>query len=189
VTSAIDPTVPNGAAANSADLRANLQAAHDEIEALQADVATLQTDVGTLQQANGVTDGSDPQAGQIGEVVFANVLTEVNAPNNVPVDLTTITLSAGDWDVEGAVYFQANSSAGTDDLRGWVNTVSVTQPTGESGGLAIMSTSSGGLVNMIAIPPLRLNVTVSTVVYLSCNADFGSGSMQVKGFVRARRMR
>jgi hypothetical protein len=51
MTSAIDPTVPNGAAANSADLRANLQAAHDEIEALQtgkADVSYVDASIADL---------------------------------------------------------------------------------------------------------------------------------------------
>jgi hypothetical protein len=140
---------------------------------------------------SGVQDGSSAAPGQIGEFVLANLTaaTMIAIGNAVARDLTTITLTAGDWDVAGAVYFQATSSAGTDDLRGWINTMPAAQPAGDTGGLAISSTSSGGLVNFVAIPPLRMNLTQSTTVYLSASADYGSGTMQVKGYIRARRMR
>jgi len=150
-------------------------------------IAALQTQIGW-----GVTDGSDAQPGQIGEYIFANRTTAqlLGISSGVSTDLATITLSAGDWDVLGAVYFQGSSSSGADDLRAWVHTVSATQPSGDTGGLAIISTSSGGLVNMLPVPPIRaLGSATSTLVYLGCNATFGSGTMQAKGWVRARRMR
>jgi hypothetical protein len=140
---------------------------------------------------SGVQDGSNAAPGEIGEFVLSNLTmtTMISIGNAVAIDLTTINLTAGDWDVAGAVYFQATSSAGTDDLRGWFNTMPATQPAGDIGGLAISSTSSGGLINFVAIPPLRMNLTQSTTVYLGASADYGSGSMQVKGYIRARRMR
>jgi hypothetical protein len=137
----------------------------------------------------GVTDGSDALPGQIGEYVMANRTTNLSVPNNGTVDIASITLTAGDWDVQGAVYFLASSSAGSDELRAWVNTVSVTQPTGDFGGLAIMSTTSAGLVNMLAIPPIRASGTGTITVFLSCWTQYGTGSMNVQGVVRARRMR
>jgi hypothetical protein len=138
---------------------------------------------------DGVTDGSDALPGQIGEYVMANRTINLAVLNNVATDITTITLTAGDWDVQGAVYFLGSSSSGSDDLRAWVNTVSATQPSGDNGGLAIVSTSSGGLVNMLAIPPIRASGATGATIFLSCNANFGSGTMNVQGYVRARRMR
>jgi hypothetical protein len=137
----------------------------------------------------GVTDGSDAPAGYIGEYKSIAVTTAVSVANNVATDLTTLTLAAGDWDVVGEAYFQASSSAGSDELRVWVNTVSATQPTGDQGGLAIASTTSAGLINNLTCSPLRVLSAASTLLYLSVNTNYGTGSMLVKGFIRARRMR
>jgi len=137
----------------------------------------------------GVVDGSDAKPGEVGELVFANWTTNLALTNNVAADILTITLSAGDWDVAGAAYFQASQSSGSDDLRAWVNTVSRTQPPGDTGGLGISSTTSGGLANIVQVPPWRLLSALTNTVYLSCVANFGSGTMNVQGYVRARRMR
>jgi hypothetical protein len=137
----------------------------------------------------GVTDGSDAAPGQIGEFFYRAITTAVPVTNNVPVDLDSGTIPPGDWDIVGEAYFQASTSAGTDDLRVWVNTVSATQPTGDMGGLAIASTTSGGQINNLTCSPWRLSIAVPTLIYLSVNANFGAGTMQVKGFVRGRRMR
>src|SRR5215469_789721 len=155
-----------------------------------ADAITRNTVTLSLMR-EGVLDGSNAAPGQIGEYVFDNRTTAsfLGITSGVSTDLASISLSPGDWDVQGGVYFQGSSSSGSDDLRAWVNTVSATQPTGDNGGLAIMSTTSGGLVNMLPVPPIRASGTVTTVVYLGCNATYGSGTMQAKGFVRARRMR
>ena len=155
-----------------------------------ADAITRNTVTLSLMR-EGVLDGSNAAPGQIGEYVFDNRTTAsfLSIASGVSTDLASISLTPGDWDVQGAVYFQGSSSSGSDDLRAWVNTVSATQPSGDFGGLAIISTSSGGLVNMLAVPPIRASGTSTTVVYLGCNATYGSGTMQAKGFVRARRMR
>jgi hypothetical protein len=137
----------------------------------------------------GISDGSNPPPGAIGELLSSAVTTAVAIATGIAQDLTSIALTAGDWDVVGTGYFQASSSAGTDDLRVWVNTASATQPTGDQGGLAIESTSSGGQINNLVCAPLRVNVAVTTQVFLSVNATFGTGTMLAKGLIRARRMR
>jgi hypothetical protein len=65
----------------------------------------------------------------------------------------------------------------------------VTQSSGDQGGLAIASTTSGGQINNLTCSPLRLNIAASTTVYLGVTAIYGTGNMNVKGFIRARRMR
>jgi hypothetical protein len=137
----------------------------------------------------GVTDGSDSAAGMVGEFKSAAVTTGVALTTATARDLTTLALTAGDWDIVGEAYFQASTSAGTSDQRVWVNTVSATQPTGDQGGLAIVSTSSAGLINNPTTSPFRLLTSASVTLYLSVTATFNSGTMTAKGFVRARRMR
>jgi hypothetical protein len=137
----------------------------------------------------GITDGSDAPAGTVGEYLEVATSTFVGIGSNVTTDLASGTLQPGDWDIAGSAYFQASSSAGSDDLRAWINTVSATQPAGIHGGLGISSTTAGGLINTVNIPLLRLNISIPTTIYLSVNANYGSGTMQIRGFARARRVR
>jgi hypothetical protein len=138
---------------------------------------------------NGVQDGSSAAPGEIGQFASAAITTPVSVTSGVATDLASWQLPPGDWDCFGEAYFQGSSSSGSDDLRVWLNTVATTQPSGDQGGLGIISTSSGGLINNVTTSPLRVNISQPTTVYLGVNATYGSGTMQVKGFARARRMR
>ena len=139
----------------------------------------------------GIVDGSDAAPGNVGEYVVSTVtagsaVTLVNATNT---DITSIALSAGDWDVAGAVYFNASSKGASLDMRAWTNTVSVTEPDGTDGGLAIDSTGSGGAVYGLAISPMRLNITAAATVHLGAYCNVSTGTVTAAGIVRARRMR
>ena len=180
--SKVDPTVPPEGDAFTADVRQNFQYSKDELNDLDNRLKLVSTPLG-------VTDGSPAIPGEIGEFVIASQTSPVSVSDNIPTDIISITLTAGDWDIHGYVYFQCSNSGGTDDLRGWINTVSATQPTGDAGGLGIISTTSGGYINTVVIPPVYILSNASTIVYLGCNANYGSGTMTVKGFIRARRMR
>jgi hypothetical protein len=52
----------------------------------------------------GVTDGSDATAGQIGEYLTATA-SGVSLPNGTAVDVVTLALTAGDWQVSGVLEF------------------------------------------------------------------------------------
>src|SRR5215472_14495892 len=73
----------------------------------------------------GVQDGSDAAPGQIGEYIFDNRTTAsfLSIGSGVSTDLASIAMTPGDWDVQGAVYFQGRSTTGNNDLRTWVKTV------------------------------------------------------------------
>jgi hypothetical protein len=117
-----------------------------------------------------------------------DVAAAVNLPDATNVDILTLTLDPGDWDVAGSIYFQGTSSAGAVTLRAWLNNLPLTQPDGMSGGLAIQSTASAGLVNEVPIGVTRAIGTQATIIYLGAYADFTSGSMKAAGYIRARRM-
>jgi len=184
MTSTIDPTLPTGAKANSADLRANLAAAKAEIEQLQTDVAALQPSGPPL----GVTDGSEATAGEIGEYHAASLAAPgINLVSGVNRDLVSLSLTAGDWDVEGAAYFDCPSGQSS-MIRSWVNTLSATEPPGTDGGLMFDQNTANGQNTAMSIAQLRVLTASPVTVYLSVNATFNA-AMQGAGFVRARRMR
>ena len=59
-----------------------------------------------LQAKQGVMDGSDAAAGQVGEFIAADIAGPgIGIGNNVPSDVTSLPLTAGDWDVRGEVWF------------------------------------------------------------------------------------
>jgi hypothetical protein len=163
-----------------------LQQVADAISQTNNMVQRLQSQ---MAQSGGVTDGSDAKPGEIGEFIFANRTTALSVGIATTTDLTSITLSPGDWDVTGAVSFQGDSYTGGTDLHAWVNTVSATEPSGDTGGKTMIATSAAGLYNLFPIPPLRVSSASSVTIYLSCYTNYGAGTMLVKGMVRARRMR
>ena len=131
-----------------------------------------------LNAASGVVDGSDAVAGQIGEYMTASA-SGVGLTNNVPANVVSLDLTAGDWDVAGNA--QISSPGGTRNIFGagldGIDTmIAATFPT------------TGTTVNGINAALRRYNVTATTTVWLQAMGSF-SGSATASGTIRARRMR
>jgi hypothetical protein len=134
---------------------------------------------------NGVTNGSNAAAGQVGEFLTASG-TSVAIPINGAANITTLSLPAGDWDVSGFVICNQNTPAVTNAAHVWISTTSATFPGAGSTGLSSAACSTA--VNpQIPIGPTRYSVTAPTTLYLSAqiNGSAGTGT----GTIRARRMR
>lgn len=147
----------------------------------------------------GVTNGGDATAGSIGEYVASSVASgsAVSLSNATPVNVTTISLTAGDWDVTGSVIFTGAGGTQTQEMIGGINTTTATLPTN--------STTNPGSANMIAYTsnwnPLgfhnpnitlgttRISISTTTTVYLVAQAAFTPGSLSAYGMIRARRIR
>jgi hypothetical protein len=134
----------------------------------------------------GVTDGSNAPAGQIGEFLTATrTITPVTGSYD---NVVQMTLTPGDWDVWGAVYFQGATFSNVQ--------VSVsTSPTAASLGVPFVNILVHGVsgppsnVSLIA-PQVRLNVTAPTPIYLLGFAAFTApGAVTAVGFLSARRAR
>lgn len=96
-------------------------------------------------------------------------------------NVTSISLTAGDWDVDGTVVTNANVTS----LQGAVNTVSATLPaTGTAGSVRLIASLSG--TNVLPTGTRRLSLSATTTVYLVVNAAF-TGSVSAYGSIRARR--
>jgi hypothetical protein len=146
----------------------------------------------------GVTNGSNAAAGQVGEIAFASVAStgQIVVTSATSANITSISLTAGDWDVTGLVYIVAGggvASAGVTigQCWGWVNTISAALPATAGAGLWI---GYGGAANINvghATGRVRLNLTATTIVYLGFLAQFTGGNNQVGGWgsIYARRVR
>jgi len=141
----------------------------------------------------GVTDGSNAGAGQVGEYISATVLigAEVSLTTTVAADVTSISLTAGDWEVSGNVVTDAAGTTVTTKVETWINTVSATIPTlPAGGGYSKFSTpATAGIATGVCVGPVRISVSSTTVVYLTTQAQFATSTLKAYGFIGARRVR
>jgi hypothetical protein len=137
-------------------------------------------------QVQGKTNAVATNAGYMGEIISSTVLaaSAVSMSNNTQKDITTISLTAGDWDVFGNILFQ--SSVGATDYQCWVSLTSASYPD-LSSITAIQGSALGATVGGLTAPVLRVNVSSTTTVYLSGLASFVSGTTTACGRLYARR--
>lgn len=134
----------------------------------------------------GVTDGSDAATGEVGEYLSATQ-TSNTMTNGIVSNIASLTLTAGDWDVEGVIS-SYNSSAALSYFVSGLNTTSGANPAFPYVVQLTLAFSSAG-VQRAATPTRRVSVSASTVIYLIAQVGFTSGSTSCDGFIRARRIR
>lgn len=133
----------------------------------------------------GTTTNNNATTGYVGEFVQSNipVASAVSATSGNTSDITSITLSAGDWDIYGLAYVTATTTLTS--FLCWMNTSSATQPDlSYTAGLGFGTTTIGSLT----APTIRVNVSSSTTVYLSITPS-GTGTITAAGTISARRAR
>ena len=136
----------------------------------------------------GVTNGSNAAAGQVGEYITASRLTNLSMTNNTPVNITTLALTAGDWDVAGNV--SGAWSAGGGNLITAINltSASIVTPGYDSFGEIGLSVANLAAASVPA-GPTRISLAAPATVYLVGQTNFVSGTCTVQGTLRARRIR
>ncbi len=143
----------------------------------------------------GTTTNDNAGAGKVGEFIESEVLVgaAVSLTSTVSKDITTISLTAGDWDVSGAVALTTNAATITQVVSGWITTTANTQPTTPNKGAIVVTEpqASAGFGSGYATPvgTIRLSLSGTTTVSLGINANFSINTANGYGYIRARRMR
>lgn len=134
----------------------------------------------------GTTTNDNAQAGSIGEFIESHILGGAAVPlaATIPSNITSIALTAGDWDVWGSVYFNGTGVA-TIWISG-INTVSATFPT-IGGGLPYQQ--SGNAMDFGSCGVARISLAAGATVFLVARADFSAGTQGAYGYINARRVR
>lgn len=142
----------------------------------------------------GVSDGSNASAGYVGEFVTASVFASpVNITTLTATDMTSISLTSGDWDVWGNIYFTGAVSTVVNQLNAWVSSTSASYPNGvtlsrqDYGDTG--SSSTGGVAMGLPISPLRFSLSSTTTIYISGYTKFSISTLSMIGFISARRVR
>lgn len=143
----------------------------------------------TINQPNivGTTTNDDAAAGSVGEFMSSVIAfgSAVALTNNVARNVTSIALTAGDWDVWGNVF--SNMSGSQFAFYAWISSTSATRP--DNSLVALDSDGDQiGSTGLIA-PQRRFSLAAPTTVYLSCESNFTAGSNSACGGIYARRVR
>jgi len=144
----------------------------------------------------GTTTNNNANAGSVGEYVSSTVVdaSAVALASGVAADVTSISLTAGDWDVSGLVMLDDTGMTNLSNFFGWCSTTSATLPNLDLAIRAHFNWSGSGVpvgTPAIALPTQRFSLSTTTTVYFSafCNYTTSPGNAKAFGMIRARRIR
>lgn len=128
-----------------------------------------------------------PGAGFIGQQIRSAIssASSVSITNNTQTNITSISLTAGIWDVTGIVMY-TGSLTGTFSGAS-INTVSATLGTIGDNYITIPLVSTAIDLGIV-VPPYRISLTSTTTVYLIGYCSFSSGTCQAYGRISATRV-
>lgn len=138
----------------------------------------------------GTTTNDNTSAGNVGEYVSAllAVGSATTFTTATAMNIMTISLTAGDWDVQANLNFNETTSTVTFRTAG-ITSTSATIPTdGSECNNGVQSTVTSEK-NTITIPTKRFSLSSTTTVYLVGSANFSAGSCTGYGGLTARRVR
>lgn len=134
--------------------------------------------------------GENAAAGAIGEYLENRRLfsAPLSLTDSIGADLASITLTPGDWNVEGSAVFTDGSATTT--IRGAIITTTSASfiPDGTESYAGVTTTAPANATSS-ARTSKRLRVTVNTPIYLSVLASFSAGTISAYGQISARRVR
>jgi hypothetical protein len=145
-------------------------------------------------QTPGTNTNDNAAAGFVGEYVSSTVASgsAVALTTATAKDVTTISLTPGDWDVSGVVQFANGAATPIAYLAGGVNDTANTLPGAETGRRADFNTANAtnnALGVTMVIPSARFSLNATTTIRLIGYAQFASGTASAYGMIRARRVR
>lgn len=140
----------------------------------------------------GTVTNDNAAAGFVGEYNETNITTLTNFPTSGQFgDFTSISLTAGDWDVTAIGEIQRNGATADDYILG-ISTTSGNSGTGLTIGLTRVfqdnSVNGLGFFSLIT-PTVRLSLSTTTTVYFKYFADYATATPKLRGGIKARRVR
>lgn len=141
------------------------------------------------------TTNDNASSGQLGEFKSSIISSgsAVTAVSTIPVNVTSISLTSGDWDVWGNVNF-VNLGSVTHAVYGWISAISATPPPIPDASLfSGLNASTNTLFTFLngtgfSVPFQRFSLSTTTTIYLTSVVNSNS-NCSVCGGIYARRAR
>lgn len=177
-----------GALASSGITGAAASGANADITSMTALTAINRTGGTSIK---GINTNTAAAAGDVGEYIEANSFS-VSAPaTNTYGDITSITLTAGDWDISAIAASVINTGVTITSVISGIGTAPGTSgaglTTGDTQGYSVPPTAQ--YLPTITIPPKRVLIASTTTYYLKMWISYASGTPQFHGRISARRVR
>lgn len=142
---------------------------------------------------NGTATNDNAAAGEIGEYTECALAqgSATSLTTNTAKDVCTVSLTAGDWDVSGAIGFLPGASTSITVLYGGWSTVANTADTtaGKYFQQATAAQIPTNIVQEFAVPTYRFSLSGTTTVRLIGLSIFTASTNTAFGLIRARRVR
>jgi hypothetical protein len=143
----------------------------------------------TTDGITGTTAADNAGSGTVGEFISSNIAaaSAISVSSNTPKNLTSLSLTAGDWDVGGNAVVVSAGVSMTETFVG-INTTSATQP--DLSYVSQYLTTVTNMENMgLTAPQQRINISSMTTVYIVVTAVFSTSTATMYGNIWARRRR
>jgi len=142
----------------------------------------------------GTVTNDNVATGSVGEFVSSAIAagSAVALTTATPANVTSISLTAGDWDVRGTVAFTPAATTSITAAQGGINTTTAALPAATTVALfqQFMAATVPGAVNpSFSTGTTRLSLATTTTVYLVAQSSFTVAAMGAFGFLGARRAR
>ena len=146
----------------------------------------------------GTTSNDSATAGQVGEIITATVASgaAVALTTATPANVTSISLTAGDWDVAGLIDFNPAATTSITQLNTSISLTTATLGT-QPGGSGLGADPTTIFTQAASVPngvigldagPVRVSIAATTTVYLVAQGTFTVSTMTAYGTIRARRV-
>lgn len=147
----------------------------------------------TTGQIPGEPSTGNASAGNVGEVIDGSAaLGAVSLTTVTPANVTSISLTAGDWEVYGTIYYSPGASTTITLLQASTNvtTATIDAAPGNFGQFSGTTFNTGG--NVLSVSPgqpKRYSLSTTTTVFLTTNQSFAASTLAAGGKIHAIRTR
>jgi hypothetical protein len=135
-------------------------------------------------------------AGEVGETISSSIASTgaISYTTNQTKNLTSISLTAGDWDLRGIATIILTTAPVSTAFQAIAQitqtTGAITDDGGQSYGYISTPSAASSPIWSCALPPRRMSLAGTTTVFLVVKAPaFVSGTCTVFGYIQARRIR
>jgi hypothetical protein len=144
----------------------------------------------TINQPVIVGSTSAISAGNVGEIISSVIASgsAISLTTATPADITSIALTAGNWDIWGNVSFIGGTGTTFTFLAGWINSTSATMPDSSLiSSLGISGTITNSSSVGFCVPSFNLLLASPATFYLSVTSAFAVSTLTACGGIYARR--
>lgn len=167
--------------------------------ATDSTAATVNTALGVttngtavVGQLPGTTTNDSAAAGKVGELISSTITfaNKISLTSGVVVNLTSISLTAGDWDVASVTYHPVGATTVITSIDSSISaTTAAIDFTAGSFNEIGPPITAGWISITLPISPKQISLSGTTTIFLVVASTFTTSTMQAWGTIRARRVR